>query len=69
MDFGWLFYISKVHLHYTREEFWEATHAEIYKMWKAHIKFNGWKINDNDENNTVSDANYKKVNIEDISFL
>mgnify|MGYP000922272059 CR=1 FL=1 len=39
-------------------------------MWKAHIKFNGWEIkNDNDENNTTGDTNYKKVNIEDIPFL
>ncbi|EDT86375.1 hemolysin [Clostridium botulinum] len=39
-------------------------------MWKAHIKFNGWEVkNNNEENNTKSDINYKKVNIEDIAFL
>ncbi|WMJ81975.1 hemolysin [Clostridium sp. MB40-C1] len=38
-------------------------------MWKAHIKFNGWKVNSDNENNTKSDNNYKKVNIEDIPFL
>lgn len=70
IDFDWLFYISKVHLNYTKEEFWDSTHAEIYKMWKAHIKFNGWEVkNNNEENNTKSDINYKKVNIEDIAFL
>ncbi len=39
-------------------------------MWKAHIKFNGWEVkNHNEENNNISDTKYKKVNIEDISFL
>ncbi|WP_189911040.1 hypothetical protein [Clostridium cochlearium] len=52
-------------MHYTKEEFWDATHSEIYKMWKEHIKFNGWEV----KSNTTSDTNYKKVNIEDIPFL
>jgi hypothetical protein len=56
-----------VHLNYTRDEFWEATHAEIYKMWKAHVKFNGWEIKSDGEENSTT--NYKKVNIEDIPFL
>lgn len=38
-------------------------------MWKAHIKFNEWEVKNDDKNNTTSDTNYKKVNIEDISFL
>ncbi|HCL51118.1 MAG TPA: hypothetical protein DHW76_09000 [Clostridiaceae bacterium] len=59
--------MAKVHLNYSRDEFWEATHAEIYKMWKAHIKFNGWEVKSDGEENSAT--NYKKVNIEDIPFL
>lgn len=48
----------------------DSSHAEIYKMWKAHIKFNRWEVkSDNEENSNVSDTKYKKVNIEDIPFL
>ncbi|AJE10910.1 hemolysin [Clostridium botulinum] len=39
-------------------------------MWKSHIKFNGWEIKNNkEENNSTNDVNYKRVNIEDIPFL
>ncbi|NFA05458.1 hypothetical protein EXM90_01685 [Clostridium botulinum] len=70
MDFDWLFYLAKVHLNYSKEEFWDSTHAEIYKMWGSHIKFNHWEIKDNnEENNPANDVNYKRVNIENIPFL
>ncbi|WP_454053971.1 hemolysin [Clostridium sp. Marseille-Q7071] len=39
-------------------------------MWKSHIKFNGWEVkSNNEENDSTSDTRYKKVNIEDIPFL
>ncbi|MBN3418621.1 hypothetical protein EXN00_09665 [Clostridium botulinum] len=62
--------MAHTHLNYSKEEFWNTTHKEIYKQWKTHVKFNGWEVkNNNEENNTTSDINYKKVNIEDIAFL
>ncbi|AWB30054.1 hemolysin [Clostridium botulinum] len=42
----------------------------MYEQWKCHEKFNKLEIkSDNEENNSTSDLNYKKVNIEDIPFL
>ncbi|MHB9921680.1 hemolysin [Clostridium botulinum] len=39
-------------------------------MWQRHIKFNKWEIrSDNEESNSASNENYKRVNIEDIPFL
>ncbi|WP_077860146.1 hypothetical protein [Clostridium sp. BL-8] len=68
MNFDWLFYISKVHLNYTREEFLCLTHEEIARLWKQHAKFNGWEIKeDNDENN--SNRAEKRVYIDEIPFL
>jgi hypothetical protein len=39
-------------------------------MWKTHVKFNGWKVKENnDENNEFENKKYKRVNIEELSFL
>lgn len=47
-----------------------SSFKEIHNMWEAHIKFNGWKVkNDSEENNTNNGVAYKRVNIDDISFL
>ncbi|WP_243187044.1 hemolysin [Clostridium muellerianum] len=48
----------------------ESSFREIVDMWKAHVKFNGWEVKNDDEgNNTNQGDTYKHVNIEDISFL
>lgn len=57
----WLFYVSKVHLSYTKQEFLESTFGEIATMWKLHCKFNGWTIKSSDDENK-----HKKVNIDDL---
>ncbi|MBC2456126.1 hypothetical protein HGI53_02495 [Clostridium beijerinckii] len=59
--------MSKTHLNYTKAEFLESTHAEIYKMWMNHVKFNGWEIKD--ENNENKSGNEERVYIDEIPFL
>ncbi|NMM65499.1 hypothetical protein HBE96_23250 [Clostridium sp. P21] len=62
--------MAKVHLNYSKTEFLESSFREIVDMWKAHVKFNGWEVKNDDEgNNTNQGDTYKHVNIEDISFL
>ena len=63
IDFDWLFYIAKVHLNYTKEEFLDSTHAEICKLWKTHIKFNGWTFKNGE--NGENELSY----IDDVPFL
>ncbi|AVK50673.1 hypothetical protein AXY43_23120 [Clostridium sp. MF28] len=67
MNFDWLFYICKVHLNFTKDEFMESTHAEIYKIWMNHVKFNGWKIEDKDDENKSNKE--RRVYIDEIAFL
>jgi len=69
MDFDWLFYISKVHLNYSKVEFMESTHAEIYKMWLSHVKFNGWENNEDEKDSENKTQKEKKVFIDEIPFL
>ncbi len=68
MDFDWLFYISKVHLNYSKSEFMESTHAEIYKMWMNHMKFNGWENDEKDSENKTNKTE-QRVYIDEIPFL
>lgn len=67
----WLFYIAKVHLNYSQQEFLNATFREVVTLWKTHVDFNGWKVKETDEQNNENDKSivYKKTNIEDIPFL
>ena len=69
MDFDWLFYISKVHLNYSKIEFMEATHSEIYKMWMQHVKFNSWENDEDEKDSENKTQKEKKVFIDEIPFL
>ncbi|GAB6150203.1 hypothetical protein [Clostridium novyi] len=60
----WLFYIGKVHLNYTKQEFLNSTFGEIATMWKLHCNFNNWTIKSSDDNG--SENRYEKVNIDDL---
>ena len=46
----------------------ESTHAEIYKIWMNHVKFNGWEIEDKDNENK-SNNKERRVYIDEIKFL
>lgn len=65
MDFDWFFYIAKVHLHYSREEFYRSCPKEIETLWKAHTEFNGWKLK-NHSNEYDDDRVY---NMDEIPWL
>jgi hypothetical protein len=61
LDFDWFFYISKVHLNYSREEFYRSCPKEIGSLWESHIKFNGWKFKEDEDN--------KVYNVDDFPWL
>ncbi len=46
----------------------ESTHSEIYKMLMNHVKFNGWEIEDKDNENKSNNQECR-VYIDEIKFL
>lgn len=49
MDFDWFFYVAKVHLGYSKEEFMKSCPKEVSALWDMHVKFNDWKVKEDRE--------------------
>lgn len=47
----------------------KSTHAEIYKMWMNHVKFNGWEIDEEKSDNENKSNKERRVYIDQITFL
>lgn len=43
MPWEWLYYIGRVQLGFSEDEFWRLTARKLLLTWDEHCKFNGWK--------------------------
>ncbi|WP_077894677.1 hypothetical protein [Clostridium felsineum] len=72
IDLDWFFYIAKKHLHYSDEEFWDATPRAILSLWEQHCKFMGWnKNNTNSKGDKINNFNDPStiISLESCTFL
>lgn len=64
MDFDYFFYIGKVVMGLTEEEFWRSTPRKINALYRIHRRFNGWDKGKEDE-----DEGERVYHIDEVPFL
>lgn len=53
----------------TEEEFLKSTPRKVGSLWERHIRFNGWKFKDEDNNDNVDDDRVYNVGDPEIAWF